>query len=58
MILNRYLKYEDINRMLDEKILVNFLKKRYKVNIIKYGNHTKETLLYLANKPKLDLIHE
>lgn len=47
-----YIKYADINRMYDEKILINFLKKRYKINIVKYGNYTKTTLLYLVNKTK------
>lgn len=47
-----YIKYADISRKKDERILINYLSKIYKIVIVKYGNHTKQSLLYLANNSK------
>lgn len=47
-----YIKYADLNKKLDEKVLIKYLKKIYKIKVIKYGNHTKQSLLNLANKSK------
>lgn len=47
-----YIKYADINRKKDEIILINYLKNKYKIKIIEYGKHTKQSLLYLASISK------
>lgn len=47
-----YIKYADQNRKKDQTILINYLKKRYNIEIVKYGNHTKQSLLNLASKSK------
>lgn len=47
-----YTKFSDENRKLEEKILISYLKKNYTIEVVKYGNHTKESLLNLSNNSK------
>lgn len=47
-----YIKYADKKLKQDELILINYLQKKYKIEIIKYGSHTKQSLLDIASKTK------
>lgn len=47
-----YIKYSDINKDTEEKKLIDQIKSRYSSKVVRYGNHTKNELLTLANNSK------
>lgn len=48
-----YVKFADINKQKELNMLIRFLKSSYSIKIIRYGNHTKKSLLFYANNSKM-----